>query len=284
VTERITLSAPAKINISLRILGERPDGFHDLESLMAPIALADQIEIAHGSGREIVLACNDPELPLGSENLCVKAAEAFRSVTGLDHGISITLLKRIPHGAGLGGGSSDGAMVLRGLNELFDNPLVNEELLQIAATLGSDVSFFLGGGAAWCRGRGEILEAATVPPRRRLLLLKPPFPVPTGWAYKKYSEMRKSGKLPSDPERQFLGNLVIVNDLEIPVFEKYVLLPVMKSWLREQAPVEAAFMTGSGSAMVAVIAPGSGAEQIEALKRGVVAEFGGTLWVCETGW
>jgi 4-diphosphocytidyl-2-C-methyl-D-erythritol kinase len=284
VTQTISLTAPAKINLSLRILGKRPDGFHELETLLAPIGLADTIEVSHGTGHGITLTCNDPELPTDSNNLCVKAAEAFRVATGLDHGIAITLLKRIPHGAGLGGGSSDAAAVLKGLNELFDEPLVNEELHQIAASLGSDVPFFLTSGPAWCRGRGEILEEATAPPKRNLLLIKPPFPVPTAWAYKKYAELKESGKPLTQPEKQFLGNLEIVNDLEAPVFHKYLLLPVMKTWLREKPAVEAAFMTGSGYTMVAVLAPEVTTEQISIIKKGIQTEFGETMWLCETGW
>jgi 4-diphosphocytidyl-2-C-methyl-D-erythritol kinase len=284
VTERITLSAPAKINISLRILGKRPDGFHELETLMVPIGLADEIEIAHGAGKEISLTCNDPEIPVGPDNLCVKAAEAFREATGLDHGISITLLKKVPHGAGLGGGSSDAVAVLRGLNELFDHPLVEEELHQIAASLGSDIPFFLGQGPAWCRGRGEILEPAPALPKRRLILIKPPFPVPTAWAYKRYAELKAQGAtVPREPA-QHLGELEIINDLEAPVFEKYLLLPVMKQWLRKQSGVESAFMTGSGSTMVAVIKPDAASDEIIALKQGITSEFGETMWICETGW
>jgi 4-diphosphocytidyl-2-C-methyl-D-erythritol kinase len=279
VTERITLSAPAKINISLRILGMRPDGFHELETLMVPITLADQIEIAHGAGREITLACNDPELPAGPENLCVKAAEAFRATTGLEHGISITLLKRIPHGAGLGGGSSDAAAVLKGLNELFDHPLVEEELHQIASMLGSDIPFFLGNGPAWCRGRGEILEPAPTLPERTLLLIKPPFPIPTAWAYKRYAELQAVGSTGHSGEVQHLGKLEITNDLEAPVFEKYLLLPVMKQWLREKSEVESAFMTGSGSTMVAVMKPDASSEQTGTLKQAIASELGETMWV-----
>jgi len=284
VTQTISLVAPAKINLSLRILGKRADGFHELETLMVPIGLADTVEVSHGTGHGIILTCNDPELPTGAENLCVKAAEAFRVATGLDHGIAITLLKRIPHGAGLGGGSSDAAAVLKGLNELFDHPLVEEELHQIAATLGSDIPFFLGNAAAWCRGRGEILEAASAPPKRTLLLIKPPFPVPTAWAYKKYAELKESGKQPLEPEKQFLGELEIINDLEAPVFYKYILLPVMKTWLRQQPGVESAFMTGSGSTMVAVLVPGNASEEIADLKQEILSEFGETMWLCETGW
>jgi 4-diphosphocytidyl-2-C-methyl-D-erythritol kinase len=282
VTDPITLAAHAKINISLRILGKLPDGFHELETLMAPIALADQIELSHGSGKAITLTCNDPELSTGPENLCMKAAEAFRAETGLDHGIAITLLKKIPHGAGLGGGSSDAASVLKGLNQLFDHPLVAEELAQIAATLGSDVPFFLENRPAWCRGRGEIIEPAPTLPARTLLLIKPAFPVPTAWAYKKYAEMKESGELPTHADRQLLGDLEIINDLEIPVFDKYLLLPVIKKWLQEQPEVECAFMTGSGSTMVAVIHQGTDVGELHALKRKANDEFGETMWMTQT--
>ena len=282
MTQTISLVAPAKINLSLRILGKRADGFHELETLMVPIGLADTVEVSHGTGHGITLTCNDPELPTGAENLCVQAAEAFRVATGLDHGIAITLLKRIPHGAGLGGGSSDAAAVLKGLNELFDHPLVDEELHQISATLGSDVPFFLGSGPAWCRGRGEILETASAIPQRTLLLIKPPFPVPTAWAYKKYAELNESGKLPDQSEKQFLSELEIVNDLEAPVFHKYLLLPVIKNWLRQQPGVESAFMTGSGSTMVAVLSPQTSSEEIADLKQGILSKFGETMWITET--
>jgi len=254
---------------------------------MVPIALADEIEVSYGRGHEIVLTSNDPELPTGSENLCVKAAEAFRAATGLDHGIAISLLKRIPHGAGLGGGSSDAAAVLKGLNELFDAPLVSEELHQIAATLGSDVPFFLGNGPACCRGRGEILESVPALPERRLLLIKPPFPVPTAWAYKKYEELAASGAITAEAreEAQFLGEIPIINDLERPVFEKYILLPVMKNWLleqSEQAGIESAFMTGSGSTMVAIMKPTASSDAVSSLRGKIAEEFGSTFWMAET--
>ena len=282
MTDPITLAAHAKINISLRILGKRPDGFHELESLMAPIALADEIELSHGSGKAITLTCNDPELSTGPENLCIKAAEAYRAETGLDHGIAITLLKKIPHGAGLGGGSSDAASVLKGLNQLFEHPLVAEELAQIAATLGSDVPFFLENRPAWCRGRGEIIEPAPTLPARTLLLIKPAFPVPTAWAYKKYAEMKESGKLPTHADRQLLGDLEIINDLEIPVFDKYLLLPVIKKWLQEQPEVECAFMTGSGSTMVAVIKSDVSGEAMNKFKGVLSQQFSSTLWMTLT--
>ncbi len=282
----ISLAAPAKINLSLRILGKRPDGYHELETLMVPIRLADEVEVTLVPGHEVSVACNDPEIPTGRENLCVKAVEAFREETGIAHGIAISLMKRIPHGAGLGGGSSDAAAVLNALNELFDQPLVPEELLMLAASLGSDVPFFLHGGAAWCRGRGEILEDAPPVPDRTLLLIKPPFPVPTAWAYGRYAALMESPDPllhPRKEESQSLEGITIANDLEAPVFSKYILLPVMKDWLLEQSGVESAFMTGSGSTMVAVIRPDAPPGCLASLQEGIAVEFGTTMWMAESG-
>lgn len=277
----ISLAAPAKINLSLRILGKRPDGFHDLETFMAPLELADAVEISHAGGEGVRFLCNDPDLPSGDDNLCVKAAEAFLKGTGLDeggHGLSVTLMKKIPHGAGLGGGSSDAAAVLKGLNELFDHPLVPEELGLLAASLGSDVPFFLHDAPAICRGRGEILGEAPTLPDRGILLVKPPFPVSTAWAYGRHAEMMERNEYLPAEEIQHLGEIVLGNDLEPPVFAKYLLLPVMKEWLRRQEGVESAFMTGSGSTMVAIITPGTPESRISAIRAGIVAEFGRTMW------
>lgn len=280
--DRITLAAPAKINLSLRILGRRPDGFHELETLMAPLRLADSLEIAHAHGTSVSLTCNDPEIPDGPDNLCVKAATLFFEETGISHGVSISLLKRIPHGAGLGGGSSDAAAVLSGLNELFDSPLVPEELLMLGARLGSDVPFFFQGRAALCRGRGEILEEAQSPPERSLLLVKPPFPVPTAWAYGEYALLRSKGEGAHSASGRFLGEIPIVNDLEEPVFRKYLLLPVLREALERAPRVECAFMTGSGSTLVASLLPGTSVEQVAELKGMLTTEFGPTLWMTET--
>lgn len=249
---------------------------------MVPIQLADQIEISAVPGHGISLVCNDPDLPTGPENLCVKAVEAFRKETGIPHGVAISLMKRIPHGAGLGGGSSDAAAVLKGMNDIFDRPLVAEELHHLAASLGSDVPFFLHDGAAWCRGRGEILEDAAALPGRTLLLIKPPFPVPTAWAYKRYAEMKVSEAGMPTQESQWLGHLEIINDLEAPVFGKYLLLPEMKKWLRGQPGVESAFMTGSGSTMVATIAPDAPTGCIGGLKERIATEYGPTMWMMAT--
>ena len=275
----ITLTAPAKINLSLRLLGKRADGYHEIETLMAPLTLTDELEISHAHGSapaSVTLICNDPSLPCGPENLCVKAACTFQEATGIQESVAITLLKRIPHGAGLGGGSSDAAAVLRGMNTLFNEPLVAEELHQIAASLGSDIPFFLEPKPTWCRGRGELLTEAAPLPTWRLLLIKPPFPIATPWAYQQWS------KAPSPHHSSvIIDGITLINDLEAPVFQKYLLLPVLKEWLQKRSEVVTAWMTGSGSTMVALLRKEASSDQITLLKKTITLEFGETFWMKE---
>lgn len=275
-----SLLAPAKINLSLRLLGKREDGYHEIETLMAPLSLADEVEITHrhdATGDPVFFTCNDPSLPTGADNLCVQAAHAFQKTVGLYEPIAITLLKRIPHGAGLGGGSSDAAAVLRGMNTLFDQPLVMEELHELACSLGSDVPFFLEAQPRWCRGRGEIMGDSIALPDWQLLLIKPPFSIPTAWAY---SRLQLEDYTPQK-EKIIMDEIAIFNDLEKPVFEKYLLLPTLKTWLQERSEVAAAWMSGSGSTMVALLNKKITADQIAVLKEKIAADFGSTFWMKE---
>src|SRR5438094_2505622 len=147
--------APAKINLLLKILGRRSDGFHEIETLIAPISLCDLIKIERcPSKHRIEFRCDDPSVPKADDNLVMRAAKLFFKKMKLDVGISIELKKRIPHGAGLGGGSSDAASTLLALNELFDTKLSPEALAKMAETIGSDDPFFIFQSAAMCKGRG----------------------------------------------------------------------------------------------------------------------------------
>ena len=236
------LFAPAKINLSFEIKGRRADGFHEIETLMTPISLADRLtlEVTPSDDNGIEFSCDDPSLPIGEDNLVVRAAKLFREATKLGAGIRIVLEKKIPHGAGLGGGSSDAASTLLGLNELFGAGLTDDDLLELAARLGSDVPFFIVRSAAVCRGRGEIVTPTSITGDLNLLLLKPDFAVPTSWAYGKW---KASAQLPGiDYSPQEFGGMRFVNDLERPVFEKFVLLGHLKTWLRRQPEVAAALM------------------------------------------
>jgi 4-diphosphocytidyl-2-C-methyl-D-erythritol kinase len=273
--------APAKINLSFRIEGHRADGFHEIETVMAPISLADWITIERaGDEGEIHFSCDDPSLPMGDDNLVVRAAKLFRERANITSGITISLGKRIPHGAGLGGGSSDAANTLLGLNELFDAGLEQKELLELAAQLGSDVPFFVVRSAAVCRGRGEIVTAIALETKFRLVLLKPDFGVSTPWAYSRWKDSRELPGVDYSPQ-EFSG-VRFVNDLERPVFEKFILLAYLKTWLRQQPEVAVALMSGSGSTVFAVLREGANGEKL-ATRAG--QQIGTTLWtfVCEAG-
>jgi 4-diphosphocytidyl-2-C-methyl-D-erythritol kinase len=272
------LSAPAKVNLSFEIKGRRADGFHEIETLMVPISLADRLTIERaGADGQIQFSCDDPSLPIGEENLVVRAAMLFRERTGIGAGVTIALEKKIPHGAGLGGGSSDAASALLGLNELFDARLPQDELLELAARLGSDVPFFLARSPAICRGRGELVTPVSFEASFSFLLLKPDFGVSTPWAYGKWKESRE---LPGiDYSAQAFDNVRFVNDLERPVFEKFVFLARLKAWLRRQPEVVVALMSGSGSTMFAVLPDAGDAEALAARAR---TEIDPQLWTCVT--
>ena len=244
--------APAKINLSLRILDRRPDGFHEIETLISPISLADKIDIEK-QNRWIDFSCDDPTLPFGDDNLVVRAAKAFFEKTKIKSGVSIKLEKRIPHGAGLGGGSSDAAATLHALDQIFETKLSREELAALGSTIGSDGSFFLFESAAVCKGRGEVVEPTKLKNKLSILLLKPVFGVSSAWAYSRWPN---SKEIPAVSYRaQNLDGQSFVNDLERPVFEKFVFLAKLKMWLMKQPEVGAALMSGSGSTVFAVLRP-----------------------------
>jgi 4-diphosphocytidyl-2-C-methyl-D-erythritol kinase len=273
LSRRMTIDAPAKVNLTLRVLGRRPDGFHDIETLMAPLDLADRLEVELKDTPGLEFSCSDPSLPTDGSNLVCKAVKAFAAATGREFGVRIHLEKRIPHGAGLGGGSSDAAAVLKVLNELLGAGLSTEDLEKIAASIGSDVAFFIRGVPAICRGRGERVEPVEGVPSAEILLVKPPFPVSTSWAYGAWAAAKK----PRETFPAMLGSIAMVNDLEVPVFSKHLQLPVLKRWLAAQPGVRAAMMSGSGSTVFAVL---EGAA--EDLAERVREEFGDSfsVWRC----
>ncbi|MGI8436666.1 MAG: 4-(cytidine 5'-diphospho)-2-C-methyl-D-erythritol kinase [Chthoniobacterales bacterium] len=270
------LRAPAKINLSFQILSRRQDGFHEIETVMAPISLYDEITLtAFDEPGEIRFRCDDPTLPSGDDNLAVRAARLFLREARLQTGISIELKKRIPHGAGLAGGSSDAATVLLGMNQLFEIGLTTNQMASLAAQLGSDVPFFIFQSAAKCRGRGEIVEPLALPRSLPLLLLKPAFGVPTPWAYGRWKDSRELTAIDYRP--QFFADRKFHNDLERPVFEKHLFLAQAKMWLRARAEVGVALMSGSGSTLFAVLRENVSAND---LARRAKAELDPELWTC----
>jgi 4-diphosphocytidyl-2-C-methyl-D-erythritol kinase len=268
--------APAKINLSLKILSQRKDGFHEIETLIAPVSLHDEIKIDKVDvGRRIKFRCDDPLVPRGEDNLVVRAANRFFAATKLTPAVSIELKKKIPHGAGLGGGSSDAAATLLALNQLFETSLTREELAKLGSEIGSDVPFFIFESAAICRGRGELVTSMKLPEQLSILLLKPDFVVATAWAYSRWRDSREIPGVTYSAQK-FAGQ-TFVNDLERPVFEKFVFLAQLKMWLLKQPEVSAALLSGSGSTIFAVLREGQDTEAItERARNQLDQEF----WTC----
>lgn len=281
-------AAHAKLNLSLAITGRRADGFHELVSLVAPLGLADTL--AFDPGRPLGLSCDDASLPTDGANLVLKAAAAYaRHRPGAPTG-HFHLTKKVPHGAGLGGGSSDAAAALRLLDQASGDPLGVEALEAIAAEVGSDCAFFVRGQAAVMRGRGERLEILPAAARsalvgRRVILVKPPFGIPTPEAYGLLAKTAKYRPL-AQAESELAGWIarpaadpsVLGNDLAAPVFAKYLALPVGLESFRRITGLNWQ-MTGSGSACFAFI---SGGFDHARLREDVRRAWGQGAWVEET--
>jgi len=249
--EKLQKRAPAKVNLTLKVLGKREDGFHALESLMVPLDLADTLTFERAD--DYCLVCDTPGVPVDESNLVTKAVRLFQQRTGKSCGWKVTLVKNVPHGAGLGGGSSDAATALLALNELEDAGISNEELAEMSASLGSDIPFFIYEQACLIEGRGERVTPVNIPELKgvQILLLKPSFGVDTPEAYRRWAgEVALPGV---DYTAQSMPWGEVVNDLEKPVFEKHLFLAEMKIWLLAQPEVSAAMMSGSGSTMMAFL-------------------------------
>jgi len=286
--------SPAKINLFLAVTGRRGDGFHDLVSLVAPISFGDTLWL-HAGERDgpVTLVCDDPAVPTGADNLAVRAAEAWRCETGSGRAIHIELKKRIPMGAGLGGGSSNAAAVLRGLNSLHVHPLEDGALARLAAGLGSDCPLFLAGAPCVMRGRGERLEALPDAARRRLtgrrlIVFKPDFPISTPWAYGRLvaaggaaylsaaeAEARLAAWIAGDAP----AGEVLLNSFERVAFAKFQALPVLLDRLRGQPGVEGVLMSGSGSACIALL---HSTADVGRLRAAIVAALGAAAVVVES--
>jgi 4-diphosphocytidyl-2-C-methyl-D-erythritol kinase len=266
VVKSLRLFAPAKVNLYLAITGRRPDGFHDLVSLVAPVQFGDDLEVTQAETEAYSLACDAPGVPTDDTNLVLRAAKLFRERTGWKQGAHFKLIKRVPAGAGLGGGSSDGTAALLALNTLAGNPLGSPDLADLAAKLGSDCVLFLHGSPCVMRGRGESIspvpaDRANTLAGRRLLLFKPAFGINTAWAYRQmaasqppvyiareHAEQRLSAWLSGAAE---LHDLVF-NNMETVAFQKYLALPTLLEELRARFSLPVG-MSGSGSCCFALL-------------------------------
>lgn len=244
----IKLASPAKINLFLRVLRRRSDGYHELASLFQTIDLCDQLQMSFSDVDE--LHCNAPKIPTNRSNLVWKAVDLFRQKTGREFNLKIFLDKQIPSEAGLGGGSSNAAAALWGVNQLLGNLVSSAELLQWAAELGSDVPFFFSSGTAYCTGRGEIVRDLPRLKQQKVWIFKPDEGLSTPAVFKRLD----IASLPKiDPEiclRDFLsGTPCYFNDLEGPAFTLMPKLTQLKAKLISLG-FEHSFLTGSGTSFV----------------------------------
>lgn len=259
----LTRLSGCKVNLILNILGRRPDGFHDLETLFLPVPLHDQLvfEVADVG---VQLTCNREDLPVDGSNLVHRAASRFLTTAGLERGVRIHLEKRIPMAAGLGGGSGNAAQTLLGMNELFGGPLDAPQLDSLAAELGSDVNFFLQDRPALARGRGELvapLEPFRILSGCALLLHHPGFGISTAWAYQQLSRFPetlngRAGRADVLVDRLVAGDLAgamagLYNSLEVPALEKYPILRLFQECFARHGAM-GTLMSGSGSTTFAI--------------------------------
>lgn len=297
--ETVTIFSPAKVNLSLAITGRRADGFHELVSVVAPLKFGDTLTVSRAEaaatgpgGGATTLSCDMPDVPVDATNLVLRAAAGFAEATGWREPVRFTLTKRIPMGAGLGGGSSNAVAALRGLEAVSGRVLGEARRLKLAAALGSDCPLFLRERALVMRGRGERLDELPEGAARRLrglavLVFKPGFGVATAGAFRDLAarpewyadaateEARLAAWMADDeasPAR------LLLNTLERPVFEKWRALPTMLEWLRARHGLEAR-MSGSGSACFAIV---DGGVDIDAVRRTIREGWGEGAFVQAT--
>lgn len=279
-------SSPCKVNLILNILGRRADGFHELETIMQPVRLCDEL-VLDRAATGIELTCNDTSLPVDGRNLVHRAATAFLTAAGITDGVKIHLEKKIPLAAGLGGGSGNAATTLLGLNELFDQPLPAAKLEELAASLGSDINFFLQDKPALATGRGEQVQPLADFPAlagKAFFLIHPGFGISTPWAYQNLARFPEALNGRPGRAQQLVTALQtpdwpairaeMYNSLEAPALDKYPVLEVFQKFLREYGAL-AALMSGSGSTTFAIFETTT---QAEAVRAQFLAFFGRNCW------
>ncbi|MGO9244329.1 MAG: 4-(cytidine 5'-diphospho)-2-C-methyl-D-erythritol kinase [Verrucomicrobiia bacterium] len=284
-TAPLTVFSPAKINLYLRILGKRPDGYHEIETLMLPLGFGDEITLRpHKDG--LMLECDNPSLPTDDSNLALRAARQLAERCGVKRGAKIALTKRTPLAAGLGGGSSNAAAVLLGLKQLWGLQADDSILHELAAGMGSDINFFMAGGAGLCRGRGERIEAIPCKLSASVLLVNPGFGISTKWAYETWAKAAAESRLTVSPpqvslllralaEDDLAGvSRCLFNSLEAPSIRKFPVLELIKNAMRDNG-ASGALMSGSGATVFGLFADPKAAEK-SALR--VREQFGPSMW------
>lgn len=258
------VSAPAKINLGLEVLARRADGYHDINTIFHRIGLADTVELSLRE-HDVTLSCTAAHIPTDERNLCVRAALALRTHARCDRGVHIDLVKHIPDGAGLGGGSSDAASVLRALVQLWELDIDAADLAAIAASIGSDVPYFLHEGSAHATGRGELLTYFPLTLPYDIVVAHPGVHVPTAWAYG--ALRRDDVRTPTDLPAVWRAHLrepallraMVRNDFEAPVCAEYPAIAGLRSDI-EEAGADLVLMSGSGSAVFGLFASAEAAK------------------------
>jgi len=247
------LRAPAKINLCLHVLRRRSDGYHDLVMLMQRVSLYDEVRLWLVDGGDVSTCCRDFEMPAGEENLTSRAARMLLQEAGKSLGVRIELVKRIPVAAGLGGGSSDAAAVLLGLNELAGLGFSRSELMRLGVRLGADVPFFLLEQAAWATGIGDCLEPVAGLPELFYVLVNPGFPVSTAWVYQNLGlttpgDVAKLREFPRTTEGLVR---LLHNDLEKVTGRRHPEITAMRQQLIAQGAL-GSLMSGSGATVFGI--------------------------------
>jgi len=281
-----TLKTPAKINWFLSVLSKREDGYHEISSLMQSVSLFDYLTFELSDGIEVI---TDADIPTG-ENLIFKAANLLKDKMSVKKGAVIRLKKEIPMAAGLGGGSSDAACTLAGLNRLWELWKTEEELIRFGSMLGSDIPFFFKGPFALIEGRGEIVTKLKANKPAVILIVKPPVSVSTKWAYAEISKLLRPELTKRDNniklfcqalDMQDFKSIAVMmkNDLEIPVIKEFYVIGELKEKLLSMGAY-ASLMSGSGSAVFGVFEFRQAAEKAaEAMRQ---SASGGWCRVVET--
>ena len=279
-------NSPGKVNLLLNILGKRPDGFHELETVLQPVNLCDRLTFERRGGA-VELSCSDAALPVDLRNLVHRAATGFLQTAKISDGVRIHLEKKIPLAAGLGGGSGNAATTLLALNELFGRPLSAAKLGELAASLGSDVPFFLQDQPALATGRGEKIQPLDSFPALRgkaFLLIHPGFGIATPWAYQNLARFPEALNGRPGRAQKLIARLQtgdwrtagaeFYNSLEAPALEKYPVLALFQEFLRAHGAL-AALMSGSGSTTFAIAENMAAAES---LAEKFKSKFGQNCW------
>jgi 4-diphosphocytidyl-2-C-methyl-D-erythritol kinase len=253
----VVLNAPAKVNLHLEIRGMRSDGYHEILSVVVAVSLFDRIHIRSLKHENFLRFRCEPPVP-GATNIAAEAARLFMDASGIESGVDVRVHKRIPLGAGLGGGSSDAATVLRGLNRMFSNPLSSQRLRELAAGLGSDVCFFLGGAAALMSGRGERIRELTPRDDFLVVLVYPNFGISTAEAYGWFDRSETKDRRTSNTEEltaQFEGqdphSWDFFNSFQPTIEGRYPVIAEIVEVLAD-CGAHPAVVSGSGSSVIGV--------------------------------